>query len=238
MPRIRTIQPNFAQSPSMSRVSHEARLLFVLLWTLVDDAGRAKAAPGALALMLYPSEPEMPQFLPAWLDELEREGCIERYVIEDVGYLRIVNWRKHQKIDHPTASKLPSSLTERERDSRIAREGSRRLREKASKVLNEQDLLVEIERIREVFENSSGNDHVPRAFTSDRVLGDFDRLQRLAEADRSHTAAIRATEMIGRGIGMLGAGKASKDKVGSKGEERRSPRLSETVPQPSRERGA
>ncbi len=40
MPRIRTIQPNFAQSPSMSRVSHEARLLFVLLWTLVDDAGR------------------------------------------------------------------------------------------------------------------------------------------------------------------------------------------------------
>jgi hypothetical protein len=221
----------------MSRVSHEARLLFVLLWTLVDDAGRAKAAPAALALMLYPSEPEMPQFLPVWLDELEREGCIERYTVDDVVYLRIVNWRKHQKIDHPTASKLPPSPTERERDSRIAREGSRRLREKEGKFLQEQNLLAEIERIREVFENSSEDDHTPREFTPQRVMHDFDRLQRLAEADRSHTAALRATEMIGRGIGMLGVAKASREKGRDKDEERRSPRLSETVPQPSREGG-
>ena len=72
MARIRTIQPHFARSPSMSRVGREARLLFVLLWTLVDDEGRCQAALDDLARVLYPSDADASMYLLAWLDELER----------------------------------------------------------------------------------------------------------------------------------------------------------------------
>ncbi len=224
MSRIRTIQPSFPRSRSVSRLSHEARLLFVLLWTIADDAGRTRAAPHELALLLYPSELEMAQFLPAWLDELEHEGCIERYVVDDVVHLRVVNWRKYQKIDHPTASRLPPSPGERRHDSRNPREASRKLRETDGNALSERALLAEIERIREVLDKAQEGDEAATDFTAERVLRDFDRLQRLAEADRSHTAAIRATEMIGRGIGMLGGRGAP---AGKKEPASRSPTLEE-----------
>ena len=39
MPRARTIKPQFLRSNSMSRVSREARLTFIHLWLVADDAG-------------------------------------------------------------------------------------------------------------------------------------------------------------------------------------------------------
>ena len=113
MARIRTIQPNFARSASMRRVSRDARLAFVCLLTHVDDEGRSEADHAALTGRLYPSDPDAPFFLTSWLDELEREGCIERYREGDGEYLRVVNWHKHQWIGHPTASDRPPSPNER-----------------------------------------------------------------------------------------------------------------------------
>lgn len=66
---------------SMDTVSVGAQLTFVRLWLVADDAG--------------------------WLDELERVGCISRHRVGGRPYLRVVNWRKHQRIAHPTPSKLP-----------------------------------------------------------------------------------------------------------------------------------
>ena len=43
MGRIRTIKPEFPQSESMGRVSRDARLTFILLWTMADDAGRLRS---------------------------------------------------------------------------------------------------------------------------------------------------------------------------------------------------
>jgi hypothetical protein len=125
MARIRTIQPHFPHSKSMRRVSREARLLFIQLWLAADDAGRLRAAPVGLADLLYPDDDDAPMLLPSWLDELERQGCLERYTVDDVDYLRVACWRKYQKIDRPTPSQLPASPSEprgpRE-DSRAARE--------------------------------------------------------------------------------------------------------------------
>jgi len=47
MARIRTIKPEFPHSESMGRVSRDARLLFVMLFTIVDDEGRARRHPDA-----------------------------------------------------------------------------------------------------------------------------------------------------------------------------------------------
>jgi hypothetical protein len=81
--------------------------LFVLLWTLVDDAGKARAAPRLLASSLFPYDEDALKKIDTWLRELEVEKCIERYRVDGNSYLRIGNWLKHQKIDRATPSQIP-----------------------------------------------------------------------------------------------------------------------------------
>ena len=53
MARIRTIKPEFPQSESIGALTREARLLFVLLWTIVDDSGRCSR------ILATPREPSV-----------------------------------------------------------------------------------------------------------------------------------------------------------------------------------
>ncbi len=108
MARARTIKPHFMRSRSMRAVSGMARLTFIQLWLIADDAGRLTASPLSLARRLYPGDAEAAGLLPGWLDELEGQHCIERYSVDRLDYLRIVNWQRHQKIYHPTPSRLPA----------------------------------------------------------------------------------------------------------------------------------
>jgi hypothetical protein len=107
MGRIRTIKPEFPHSESMGRVSRDARLTFIQLWTLSDDAGRLRGNSRMLASLLFPYDDDAKELIDGWLNELEKENCIRRYLIEGTSYLEICNWLRHQKIDKPTPSKLP-----------------------------------------------------------------------------------------------------------------------------------
>ena len=107
MARIRTIKPEFPQSESMGRVSREARLCFILLWTILDDDGRARGSSRMLASLLYPYDDDAPKGIERWLRELEVEGCIVRYKIGEDSYIASTNWLKHQRIDKPSVSRLP-----------------------------------------------------------------------------------------------------------------------------------
>lgn len=109
MARIRSIKPEFTQSESMGNVSRDARLVFILLWTLADDAGRLRGSAGMLASMLLPYDVDAPAGMPGWLAELEREECIRRYQDGGAQYLQIQQWDLHQKIDRPSPSKIPKS---------------------------------------------------------------------------------------------------------------------------------
>ena len=108
MARIRTIKPEFPQSESMGNVSRDARLCFVMLWTISDDAGRLRGNSRMLASLLFPYDDDAPKLIDDWLSELEQEGCIQRYAIDGASYLEITNWLSHQKIDKPSPSKLPA----------------------------------------------------------------------------------------------------------------------------------
>jgi hypothetical protein len=107
MARIRTIKPEFPQSESVGRLSRDARLLFVQLWTVVDDFGRSRAASRMLASLLFPYDDDAAGQIDGWLRELEREGHIRRYEVNGSLYLDIPKWKEHQKVDHPTGSRLP-----------------------------------------------------------------------------------------------------------------------------------
>lgn len=107
MARIRSIKPEFPQSETIGKLSRDARLLFIQLWTIVDDSGRARAASRMLASLLYPYDDDAPKLIGKWLNELEAKGCIRQYEVEGNKYLDISNWLKHQKIDRPSPSRLP-----------------------------------------------------------------------------------------------------------------------------------
>lgn len=108
MARIRTIKPETPESQSLGRCSRDARLLFILMWTRADDEGRLRAAPALLAGNLFPFDRDAPKLVVGWLDELEQHGHITRYTVENSDYIALRNWDKHQKIDHPTKSRIPA----------------------------------------------------------------------------------------------------------------------------------
>ena len=174
MPRARTIKPQFLRSNSMSRVSREARLTFIHLWLVADDAGRAVDHPVALPRRLYPGQIEAQALVAGWLAELEREHCIERYTVGRDSYLRIVNWRRYQKVYHPTPSQLPGRPV-----SRAAHESLGNKDEEA----NDTNGLVEVsgisERVVRVVTRSerqaenAGRPASPPVFPSDSRGGGF-----------------------------------------------------------------
>src|SRR5262245_59976102 len=104
MARIRTIKPEFPQSESMGRVSRDARLLFIMLWTIADDFGRSRANSRMLASLAFAYGEDATLRIPEWLMELEREKCVRVYAIDGNTYLQIEKWADHQKIDNPSKS--------------------------------------------------------------------------------------------------------------------------------------
>lgn len=119
MARIRTIKPEFPQSESMGHVCREARLCFIQLWTIADDSGRLRGNSRMLASLLYPYDDDAKDLMDSWLSELEREGCVDRYMAEGATYIQITEWTKHQKIDKPSPSKIPAPTGEKPEDARI-----------------------------------------------------------------------------------------------------------------------
>jgi hypothetical protein len=223
MSRIRTIQPHFPRSPSMSRVSREARLLFVLLWTVVDDEGRCHAALDDLATVLYPSDFDASMYLLGWLDELEREDCIERYEIDDMDYLRIVHWQKHQRVYHPTQSYLPPPPHEGLDLSGI-REASGKLQGRDGKTPPDQRLGARSDTVPEK-QDFSADDSGPIVVTNQHLLREIQRARADARADRSHTSVMRSIAMEAQ-IGLT-SNKVSKGKARDEPAESSGPSLAE-----------
>lgn len=124
MARIRTIKPELPQSESLGRVTRDARLLFVNLFTIADDAGRLRGQSRLLASLLYPFDDGESAAkttgaeIEGWLGELEREGCIVCYEAGGVEYIQITKWLEHQKIDRPSPSRLPEYVAKPREESR------------------------------------------------------------------------------------------------------------------------
>lgn len=122
--RIRCIKPEFWVSESIGRLSREARLLFIGLWSFADDSGRARGVFAAISGTLFPYDSDALQLIPKWFAELEREGMVFRYKAEDGNtYYQLPNWLKHQKIEKPSASKIPAFTEDSPKIHRILPEG-------------------------------------------------------------------------------------------------------------------
>ena len=61
-----------------------------------------------LASLLFPYDDDAPHQIEGWLIDLSTQGCIDRYSVDGSAYIQVTNWTSHQKIDKPSASKLPA----------------------------------------------------------------------------------------------------------------------------------
>jgi hypothetical protein len=106
--RIRTIKPEITESQSFARCSLGARLAGVYLVTNADDYGRMRGNAKLLARTLFPYDDDAQDSMPGWLEELVGIDFIRCYQVKGSDYVEIVNWSKHQKVDHKGVSRLPS----------------------------------------------------------------------------------------------------------------------------------
>lgn len=107
MARIRTVKPDFFTSPDMAALTVLERLVFIGLWTHVDDCGRCLDEPRLVHAALFPLDEQVTiDDVRAALGTLHARDHVIRYVNSGRSYLQVTNWH-HQKIDRPSDSKLP-----------------------------------------------------------------------------------------------------------------------------------
>lgn len=101
--RIRTIKPSFWRSDDITALPMDVRLLFIGLWSYVDDNGVGLDDYRQIAADLFALEEDQEgvrKFIREGLATLSQNFLVIRYKIEDRPCLFIPTWDLHQKIDH------------------------------------------------------------------------------------------------------------------------------------------
>jgi hypothetical protein len=108
MARIRTVKPSFFKSLTVTALPKPTRLTWIGLWTYADDAGRGVDDARLIKAELWPLDDDYTaKKVEKDMQLLEANGSIRRYVVDGRRYFAVVEW-KHQRIDKPTPSTLPT----------------------------------------------------------------------------------------------------------------------------------
>lgn len=105
MARARNIKPGFFRNADLVELPAETRLLFIGLWTLADREGRIEDRPKQIKMELFPAD----SFdVGSMLDQLKLAGFVDRYEVDSIKVLEVVNFIKHQDPHYKEkASELP-----------------------------------------------------------------------------------------------------------------------------------
>ena len=127
MARSRLVRPEFWNDEKLSKISREARLFFIGMWTCSDDHGVTKGKAVWLRSQIFPYDEDIEiSTISKWLAELEGINAIIPYEINGEKYYSIRTFLKHQKIDHPNSRVNPEPpeeiLAKISKPSRINRE--------------------------------------------------------------------------------------------------------------------
>jgi hypothetical protein len=105
MPRYRTLKPDFWTDEKLSLLDPLTRLVFLGLISIADDAGRLIDNVKLIDGQLFPNTDESSR---ESLETLARLSRIVRYRVESgQQIIQIVNWQKHQRVEHPSSRVLP-----------------------------------------------------------------------------------------------------------------------------------
>lgn len=106
--RIRSLKPEFFRDEKVQRLPIQARLLFVGLIAHADDEGRLDGKPVAVRSLVFPHDDISTRTVSRWIGEIQSMGLIYRYDVGEFSWIEIRGWEKHQRVDKPTPSRIPS----------------------------------------------------------------------------------------------------------------------------------
>ena len=99
MSRIRSIKPDFFLDEDLSELSFQDRIAFIGLWCQADREGRLEDRPKYLKALIFPYDNSK---MNECLDRLSNgdKPFINRYNVDNRGYIQINNFLKHQRPHH------------------------------------------------------------------------------------------------------------------------------------------
>lgn len=108
MARKRMLSPEIWESESFSSLSDFQKIVFIGLISLADDEGRGKANPSYIKSTLFPyDENRRVAEVKSALSQIARCTSTQFYNVNGSEYYFLSSWKKWQKIDKPSKSKLP-----------------------------------------------------------------------------------------------------------------------------------
>jgi hypothetical protein len=105
--RIRSVKPEFWVDDQMVELSFVARLLFIGLWNFVDDDGLIEYKPKRIKMQVFPSDKVS---IEKELDSLISSGRLQVIESDQGPLLRVINWDRHQVINHKTNTRFTGIL--------------------------------------------------------------------------------------------------------------------------------
>ncbi len=128
------IHASLWSNEEFSKLSHEAKLLYIGTITFADDDGRLKGSSAILRSQIFPLQIEITvEQVRKWLNEIVRAKLVTHYKVEDKYYIQHPNWLKYQILrkDRKSDSNLPAPddnqmTTNWQPDDGISKEVSKR----------------------------------------------------------------------------------------------------------------
>jgi len=108
--RIRSIRPEFWSSEDVAAMDWHTRLVFIGLWSYVDDNGVGRDNERLIVADLFPLDADPRESLARVsraLLGLSEGGQIVRYEVDGKRYLHIVKWLTHQRVDKRGKDRYP-----------------------------------------------------------------------------------------------------------------------------------
>jgi hypothetical protein len=104
--RARSIKPGFFKNEQLIELPFEYRLLFAGLWGMADREGRLEDRPKKVKLDVFPGDNVDCE---KGISALAERGFLLRYSSENINYIQILAWKKHQSPHiHEGASTIPA----------------------------------------------------------------------------------------------------------------------------------
>ena len=118
MARIRTIKPKFWDDSKIGKLTRDARLLYIGLWTFSDDIGVVVGDSIWLKSKVFPYDQIQIQQFDKWIMELVKNGFICLLSYKGERFIYLPNFTRHQVINRPNVDDLniPKELIESNKD--------------------------------------------------------------------------------------------------------------------------
>jgi hypothetical protein len=109
MARIRTIKPDFWDSPDTAKASYRTRLFYIAMWNWADDWGIGVASPKQLVAFAFPNDDDVsPADYPSLAKEVADCFGVVFYMVAERPYYCIPAWDKHPRTERKAVRVNPT----------------------------------------------------------------------------------------------------------------------------------